>query len=167
MGLQTITHLRMAADNPSEFHDDVSAMTHRLCEVMVLGAQHQRHRIYCDTLSNNDRGYFPRMGLLDRAFNPQPGFYVVKTLHGLLEKLGTFSTRLEETSLPDRKSTRFQFSRGEFELFARGGDTRSIDEENSSSADSYWVDWEKSQLRSALPMDSTYPLARIKFYEPA
>lgn len=34
--------------------------------------------IFIDTFIDSDRGYYPRIGLLDRRFNPRPAFYALK-----------------------------------------------------------------------------------------
>jgi len=34
--------------------------------------------IFLDTFIDSDRGYYPRIGLLDRRFNPRPAFYALK-----------------------------------------------------------------------------------------
>jgi predicted phosphodiesterase len=34
--------------------------------------------VFIDTFIDSDRGYYPRIGLLDRRFNPRPAFYALK-----------------------------------------------------------------------------------------
>jgi len=34
--------------------------------------------VFVDTFVDSDRGYYPRIGLLDRRFNPRPAFYALK-----------------------------------------------------------------------------------------
>ena len=34
--------------------------------------------LFIDTFTDSDRGYYPRIGLLDRRFNPRPAFYALK-----------------------------------------------------------------------------------------
>jgi hypothetical protein len=34
--------------------------------------------VFMDTFIDSDRGYYPRIGLLDRRFNPRPAFYALK-----------------------------------------------------------------------------------------
>ena len=34
--------------------------------------------LFVDTFMDSDRGYYPRIGLLDRRFNPRPAFYALK-----------------------------------------------------------------------------------------
>ena len=34
--------------------------------------------VFVDTFIDSDRGYYPRIGLLDRRFNPRPAFYALK-----------------------------------------------------------------------------------------
>jgi hypothetical protein len=34
--------------------------------------------LFIDTFVDSDRGYYPRIGLVDRRFNPRPAFYALK-----------------------------------------------------------------------------------------
>ena len=34
--------------------------------------------VFIDTFVESDRGYYPRIGLVDRRFNPRPAFYALK-----------------------------------------------------------------------------------------
>jgi len=82
--LQSSIHLRLSADNPAENMTSESFICKRLAEAMIYGWLLKIDTIYCDTLATNDRGYFPREGVLDRLYNPKPGYYMVKHLHALL-----------------------------------------------------------------------------------
>ena len=50
----------------------------------MAAAAFSRVTMYADTLADNDRGYFPRIGVLDRLFNPRAGFHLVRYLHAAL-----------------------------------------------------------------------------------
>jgi hypothetical protein len=41
--------------------------------------------VFIDTFIDCDIGYYPRIGLLDRRFNPRPAFYALK-----LKSLGNY-----------------------------------------------------------------------------
>ncbi len=86
-GLQSSIHLRLSADNPAENMCSESFICKRLAEAMIYGWFFNIDTIYCDTLATNDRGYFPREGVLDRLYNPKAGYYLVKHLHVLLSQI--------------------------------------------------------------------------------
>jgi predicted phosphodiesterase len=86
-GFQSSIHLRLSADNPAENMTSESFICKRLVEAMIYGWLHNIDNIYCDTLATNDRGYFPREGVLDRLYNPKTSFYLVKNLHAFLSSI--------------------------------------------------------------------------------
>jgi len=93
--LQSTVHLRLTADNPAEILDNESFICKRIAEAMIYGWLFNIKNIYCDTLATNDRGYFPREGVLDRLYNPKKGFYMIKHLHALLSSLKINQMRSE------------------------------------------------------------------------
>ena len=101
--LTTSIHFRLASDDPSQYPEDEQSICHRtaalMCRLWQLSGG-QNIRAFCDSLTDNDRGYFPRKGVLDRRFNPGSGYYVVKNLHGLFNLLGEVISS-ESTKLPD------------------------------------------------------------------
>ena len=86
-GMKSSIHLRLSADNPAEKMTSESFICKRLAEAMIYGWLHNIDSIYCDTLATNDRGYFPREGVLDRLYNPKTSFYRVKNLHAFLSSI--------------------------------------------------------------------------------
>jgi len=86
--IKSIMHLRMTADNPAEAQVDTTRYCNRLAEAMFRRWDSNSGKIFCDSFVDIDRGYFPRTGLLDRRFNPNPGFYVTKSLHQLFNVYG-------------------------------------------------------------------------------
>ncbi|MEB8431748.1 metallophosphoesterase [Cocleimonas sp. KMM 6892] len=86
-GLQSSIHLRLSADNPAENMTSESFICKRLAEAMIYGWLFKIDTIYCDTLATNDRGYFPREGVIDRLYNPKPGYYLVKHIHAFLTSI--------------------------------------------------------------------------------
>lgn len=83
-GTESVVHLRLAADNPATAPGDEHPACNRLATAMFCAWAVRGPGIFCDTLSDNDRGYFPRAGVVDRLFNPRPAFHVVKNLHAVL-----------------------------------------------------------------------------------
>lgn len=74
-------HLRIAGDNPAEPHLDHDQTCDRYAEALVLAPSLKATRLFCDTLVDNDRGYFPRPGAIDRAGNPNKLFDVIRKAH--------------------------------------------------------------------------------------
>ena len=59
------------------FEDDEKSQT------FIVDAYHASQTmanttLFVDTFLDSDRGYYPRKGLLDRRFNPNPAFYALK-----------------------------------------------------------------------------------------
>ena len=81
-------HLRMSGANPALETNDEVVLVNRLAEAMAAAAVFNRVRIYADTLADNDRGYFPRLGVLDRRWNPRVGAHVVRNMNASLNALG-------------------------------------------------------------------------------
>ena len=84
-GLRASAHLRLSGDNPADPVQNPQQLCERLAEAVFSGWAHSGVTFFCDTFADNDRGYFPRSGVVDRLYNPQPGFHVVRNLHAALE----------------------------------------------------------------------------------
>ncbi len=84
LGVAASVHLRMFGANPAlETADDHLSVT-RIAEAMAAAAAFGNVSVYADTFIDIDRGYFPRTGVLDRMFNPRPGFHVVRHMNAAL-----------------------------------------------------------------------------------
>ena len=46
----------------------------------------QNSTVFLDTFVDNDRGYYPRIGLLDRRLNPRKAFHALKSVSQQLSK---------------------------------------------------------------------------------
>ncbi|MEM6761082.1 MAG: metallophosphoesterase [Pseudomonadota bacterium] len=79
--LRASVHMRIAGDNPAEPHTDHAHTCARVEEAMHALPELNHTRIFLDTLADNDRGYFPRQGAIDRACNPNPLFEVIRSAH--------------------------------------------------------------------------------------
>ena len=90
-GLHTSIHFRLTSDDPSAHPRDDQVICDRMAEMMWRcwsnNDEHSPH-VFCDSLIDNDRGYFPRKGILDRLYNPSAGFYIVKNLHSVFNHMG-------------------------------------------------------------------------------
>ncbi|MGB7271539.1 MAG: metallophosphoesterase [Albidovulum sp.] len=80
-GLLASVHMRTAGDNPAERHDDHDQTCARITDALRLVPGLSATRLFLDTLSDYDRGYFPRQGAIDRAGNPNPLFEVIRSAH--------------------------------------------------------------------------------------
>lgn len=92
-GTESIVHLRLASENPAEAPRDSSFACARIARAMLGSWLLDGPTLYCDTLTDHDRGYFPREGILDRLCNPRPAFSVIRNLHGFLDRLDSRNCR--------------------------------------------------------------------------
>lgn len=90
-------HLRLSGNNPAEEIDDEVKIGNHIAKAMFLAWHCPDVDITIDTLADNDRGYFPRKGVIDRLYNPKQGFQIVRNLHAKLSQLtpGAFSSTQE------------------------------------------------------------------------
>ncbi len=84
LGVAAAVHLRMFGANPAEKTDDDYLSVCRIAEAMAAAAAFDNVTIYGDTFVDIDRGYFPRAGVLDRMYNPRPGFHAVRHMNAAL-----------------------------------------------------------------------------------
>lgn len=80
-GLKASVHMRTAGDNPAEGHDDHDQTCARVADALKIAPGLPATRMFLDTLADNDRGYFPRQGAIDRAGNPNSLFEVIRAAH--------------------------------------------------------------------------------------
>jgi hypothetical protein len=84
LGVAASVHLRMCGANPALETADDHLSAKRIAEAMAAAAAFNNVTVYADTFVDIDRGYFPRTGVLDRMFNPRPGFHVVRNMNAAL-----------------------------------------------------------------------------------
>ncbi|MCZ6873878.1 MAG: hypothetical protein O7G88_10160, partial [bacterium] len=84
LGVAASVHLRMSGANPALETADEHRMVNRIAEAMAAACAFDNVTVYADTFADNDRGYFPRRGVLDRLWNPRLGFHVVRHLNAAL-----------------------------------------------------------------------------------
>jgi hypothetical protein len=87
LAVRASVHLRMFGANPAEETADDHQITSRIAEAMMAAAAHDNVVVYADTLADNDRGYFPRRGVLDRLWNTRAGCHVVRHLNAALNRI--------------------------------------------------------------------------------
>lgn len=83
-GKPAVIQLRLSDNNPAHNLDDDAWLCRRLAEAAVLGHSHRGCEITCDAFADNDRGYFPHAGVVDRLYNPRPAMWLIRHLHFLL-----------------------------------------------------------------------------------
>lgn len=69
LGTRAIAHVRLAGDNPAVPIADELSAANRVAATMVAAIASPEVELFVDTLLDQDRGYFPRTGLIDRQFN--------------------------------------------------------------------------------------------------
>ena len=81
-GVTAIVHLEFARDaaHPDHELDDLN----RLAEAVTAAVAFPEVDVFVDNLTDIDRGYFFRHGLVDRLYNPNKGSHVVRHLHTAL-----------------------------------------------------------------------------------
>jgi len=82
-------HLRMAGYNPAEITRDDEWAATRLAVSMMTAAANPGVAVFSDTLTDVDRGYFPRHGVLDATANPRWTARLIQNLHALLGAAAT------------------------------------------------------------------------------
>lgn len=85
-GLRTSVHLRVAGDNPALRHETHSHTCKRIAAAMKAAEGLRSTRLFCDTLSDNDRGYFVRQGAIDCSGNPNPLLDTIRIAHSRLRR---------------------------------------------------------------------------------
>lgn len=65
-------HLALGHPNPAIYDADSVAHCNRLALALLAVAAHESCTVWMDTVTDIDRGYYPRLGLLDRRMNPTP-----------------------------------------------------------------------------------------------
>ena len=154
--MESILHLRLTADNPADYQNDNQLISKRIAETMALAWFNPQTRVFCDTLSDNDRGYFPRSGVLDRRFNPKSGFHVVKCMHGLISKLGNPQDLKIQSNDSVLEKLQIETSNGEFNLLLNQSEPASWSDTVS------WLHWRNAAMEHSPPnQNSDFPLAWV------
>ncbi|MTJ04787.1 metallophosphoesterase family protein [Sediminimonas qiaohouensis] len=86
--LQARAHVAMAQENPAAMNPDDAASARRMAEALFAASALPRLEVCFDTLCDIDRGYFPRLGLLDRRSNPRISALVFAEMQALIVDAG-------------------------------------------------------------------------------
>lgn len=66
--------------NEGKCFDDEKKLEKFIINVYKTSRTMQNSTVFLDTFVDNDRGYYPRIGLLDRRFNPRKAFHSLKSV---------------------------------------------------------------------------------------
>jgi len=79
--------VRMGTDNPATEQSSDDVLVERVVETAIAAWRYPDLRFVIDGLVDMDRGYFKRVGLIDRAFNPRPASKVLRHLQAVLKQI--------------------------------------------------------------------------------
>lgn len=80
-GLHALVHVHLTAENPASSAMNQRQSVVRVAEAAMMAWRHEgRCSVFLDTFCDHDRGYFPRIGLVDRFFDVRPAGEVLKAL---------------------------------------------------------------------------------------
>ena len=85
-GFTPLVNVRLSSENPAEYLRDEDYAANRAAESLVAAYAWPEARVFLDTFMDLDRGYFPRIGLYDRRWNPRRGARVLSNLKALLDQ---------------------------------------------------------------------------------
>jgi len=80
LGTGTVCHVELPRAGEARFQTDDAAVSSRAGEALKAAVRSPDTLIYLDTFEDKDRGYFPRVGLIDRRSNPRPAVAVLRRL---------------------------------------------------------------------------------------
>lgn len=66
--------------NEGKCFDDEKKLEKFIIDVYKTSRTMQNSTVFLDTFVDNDRGYYPRIGLLDRRLNPRKAFHALKSV---------------------------------------------------------------------------------------
>ena len=88
LGVPLMLQARMPRGEEGLVRAPYPEISNRIAELLVSAAACANLEVYLDTLVDHDRGYYPRHGLLNRRYNPRPGFHVFQNLRHALKVFG-------------------------------------------------------------------------------
>lgn len=82
-GMAISLHIRMMKGKPGDTQDDEKWAASRAAESIAVSATHTDVHVYLDTFADVDRGYYRRLGVVDRFYNPRAAFHAIKALNSV------------------------------------------------------------------------------------
>ncbi len=112
--LKASLHIRMTKGPPGLQQTDDDWVANRVAEAVAAACAFEDVHVYADTFADVDRGYYRRHGVVDRFYNPRPGFEVVRQLTAAFAQVRSFSPGNEgaEVSLISEEGARYELVRG-------------------------------------------------------
>ncbi|MEX0694299.1 MAG: metallophosphoesterase [Rhodospirillales bacterium] len=83
VGTAASLHIRMMKGKPGDTQDDEAWTASRARESVAAAATHTDIHVYLDTFADVDRGYYRRLGIVDRFYNPRPAFHAIKEANNI------------------------------------------------------------------------------------
>ncbi|MCY4228243.1 MAG: metallophosphoesterase [Gammaproteobacteria bacterium] len=165
-GISTSLQLRLRAEDPSMYLHNEQTLCNRIAESMILAWPQDDCRVFCDTLADVDRGYFPRIGLVDRLYNPRNPARIVRHLHRLLNVLGApLELNVENVSDQCRRIT-CEAEFGTLAVQFHSNNTESVPADSHDAGKSgLWLNWSDGTLVSDRPSYGGLPAAFILGYD--
>jgi predicted phosphodiesterase len=117
--LRAQVHVRLASDSPAQGQLDAVANGERVLQTALCAHAWPEVDVFIDTLTDVERGYFPRAGLLDRRYNPHPAGHALRNLHGLLSTLPKAQV-LQWSQQGALRSGLLQHAQGQLQLLLPG-----------------------------------------------
>lgn len=95
---RALVQLSLANENPALMTVDEATTSARVAAALFCAhGEADRCSVYLDTLADVDRGYFPRLGLVDRRYNPRTAGRVFGNLQAELGALGGLGRVVEQS----------------------------------------------------------------------
>jgi 3',5'-cyclic AMP phosphodiesterase CpdA len=101
LGITSAIQIRTVGLNPAANQDDEGLTANRATLASFACAAHPDVEAVFDSFADIDRGYFTRLGLVDRRYNPRAGWRALRALHGCLDATNTTFTSVSRTTAPD------------------------------------------------------------------
>jgi hypothetical protein len=87
LGVDAQAQVRTVGNNPAGQQADDGYVADRAALASLGVAATTRVAGFLDSFADIDRGYFLRVGLVDRRYNPRIGWHVLRNLHGCLDTI--------------------------------------------------------------------------------
>jgi hypothetical protein len=80
VGVGALCHVELPRAGEARLQEDDAAVSSRAAASLRAALRFPQTPLYLDTLEDKDRGYFPRVGLIDRRSNPRPAVAMLRRL---------------------------------------------------------------------------------------
>lgn len=102
-GCHAVLYVKSTEASPAQTFDDEAANAERFAAAAMSGTGY-RIDVVLDTFDDADRGYFARLGLVDRRYNPRTGSRLLSAMAAHLSSGAWEAAETEEPLLVDRAS---------------------------------------------------------------